>query len=72
MTRTYLAPEEGSCCPVPEDPTKERWEAAKKVLLEVHCDFPWVDPASHWNAVGAILTGIFRRLSPVRCHAGCW
>jgi hypothetical protein len=70
MTRTYLAPEEGFVLPpVPEDPTKEEVEAAKKVLLEVHCDFPWVDPASHWNAVGAILTGIFRPIiaGPVPC-----
>jgi len=29
------------------------------MLLEVHCDFPWVDLASHWNAVGAILHGHF-------------
>ncbi len=69
-TRTYLAPEPGFVLDeVPMDPTPEEVEAAKKVLLEVHCDFPWVDPASHWNAVGAILTGIFRPVivGPVPC-----
>lgn len=70
VTRTYFAPEPGfSLAPVPEDPTSDDIEAAKSLLLEVHCDFPWVDSASHWNAVGAILTGIFRPIiaGPVPC-----
>lgn len=70
VTRTYFAPEPGfSLAPVPEDPTSDDVEAAKSLLLEVHCDFPWVDEASRWNAVGAILTGIFRPIiaGPVPC-----
>ena len=70
VSRTYLAPEEGFVLTgVPDDPTSEDIEAAKAILLEVHCDFPWVDEASRWNAVGAILTGIFRPIisGPVPC-----
>ena len=70
VTCTYLAPEPGFVLgEVPDDPTPEDVEAAKAVLLEIHCDFPWVDSASRWNAVGAILTGIFRPIiaGPVPC-----
>jgi hypothetical protein len=70
VTCMYLAPEPGFVLgEVPDDPTPEDVEAAKAVLLEIYCDFPWVDPASRWNAVGAILTGIFRPIiaGPVPC-----
>lgn len=70
LTRTYFAPEEGFVLGhVPDDPTLADIGAAKDLLLEIYCDFPWIDDASRWNAVGALMTGVLRPIiaGPVPC-----
>ena len=71
LTRMYLLPEPGFVlAPVPASPTSEDIEAAKALLLEPFWDFPFVDEASRWNAVGALLTGVFRPIIEGPCP--CW
>ncbi len=71
VTRMYLMPEPGfMLAPVPDDPTHDEVEAAKDLILEIFWDFPFVDEASRWNAVGAFLTGVFRPIIDGPCP--CW
>uniref|UniRef100_UPI0031BA5BBF hypothetical protein n=1 Tax=Methanoculleus sp. UBA312 TaxID=1915499 RepID=UPI0031BA5BBF len=71
LTRMYLLPEPGFVlAPVPASPTSEDIEAAKALLLEPFWDFPFVDEASRWNAVGALMTGVFRPIIEGPCP--CW
>jgi hypothetical protein len=71
VTRMYLLPEPGFVlAPVPASPTPADVEAAKALLLEMFWDFPFVDEASRWNAVGAFLTGVFRPIIDGPCP--CW
>jgi len=52
-TSMYFMPEPGfDLAPVPADPTAADIAAAKEMILEMFWDFPFVDEASRWNAVG--------------------
>ncbi|HOC85121.1 MAG TPA: hypothetical protein PKJ67_10975, partial [Methanoculleus sp.] len=71
VTRMYLLPEPGFVlAPVPANPTAADIAAAKEMILEIFWDFPFVDEASRWNAVGAFLTGVFRPIIDGPCP--CW
>ena len=71
VTRMFLLSEEGFVlAPVPATPTPADLEAAKATILEMFWDFPFVDEASRWNAVGAFLTGVFRPIIKGPCP--CW
>jgi len=48
--------------PIPENPTDSEVRAATELVLEVICNFPFVDEASHANAVGALMIPILRPL----------
>lgn len=70
-SRFYFAPEAGFVLgEVSEDPTSEEVQTAKAVLAEVFIDFPFVDEASRWNAVGEMVTVIVRPMIPGPCP--CW
>ncbi len=70
-SRFYFAPEAGFVlAEVPENPTSEEVQIAKAVLAEVFIDFPFVDEASRWNAVGEMVTVIVRPMIPGPCP--CW
>ena len=45
---------------IPERPNVAELEAAKNLLLEVVCDFPFDSPASKTNCLATLLTPIFR------------
>lgn len=70
-TSMYFMPEPGFVlAPVPANPTAADIAAAKEMILEMFWDFPFVDEASRWNAVGAFLTGVFRPIIDGPCP--CW
>jgi hypothetical protein len=70
-TSMYFMPEPGFVlAPVPANPTAADIAAAKEMILEMFWDFPFVDEASRWNAVGAFLTGVFRPIIEGPCP--CW
>lgn len=71
VTQMYLLPEPGFVlAPVPANPTAADIASAKEMILEMFWDFPFVDEASRWNAVGAFLTGVFRPIIDGPCP--CW
>jgi len=47
---------------VPDEPTQEDVDAAKKVIAEIICDFPFVDGSSRINFIAALITPIVRDL----------
>ena len=62
-TDLYYAPTPGLVVsPIPENPTDSEVRTAIELLLEVICDFPFVDEASHANAVGELMVAILRPL----------
>jgi hypothetical protein len=70
-TKMYYMPEPGfRLAPVPDRPTEEDIAAAKRLILEIFADFPFVDEASRWNVVGAFLTGVLRPIIEGPCP--CW
>jgi len=71
VTLMYFMPEPGFVlATVPADPTAADIAAAKEMILEMFLDFPFIDEASRWNAVGAFLTGVFRPVISGPCP--CW
>lgn len=62
-TRLYAA-FEPIALDVPEHPTQTQVEAARDLLLELVCDFPFVDQASRANALAALLTMPLRPMFP--------
>lgn len=62
-THLYYAPAPHLVVPpIPENPTASEVSVATNLVLEVICDFPFVDEASHANAVGALMVTILRPL----------
>jgi len=47
---------------VPDNPTQEDIDAAKKIIAEIICDFPFVDNACRINAIAAMITPVVRNL----------
>jgi len=64
VTRTLYAPEDGfSLGPVPEEPTDEDIRSAVETILEMFCDFPFVQDehdANRANAIAALITAVVR------------
>ena len=57
LTRTYYKPHgKLDCFDVPPRPTADDIDAARELILEVFCNFPFVDTASKANALGLFIT----------------
>lgn len=60
---TYLMPRKGLVIPdVPESPTPEDVQAAKNLILEMICQFPFVEEADRSHAVGLLILPFVRDL----------
>ena len=60
-TGLYYAPAPGLSIPrVPATPTADQVAAARDLLHEVFCDFPFVDEASKANTIACLVTAVIR------------
>jgi len=65
VTGLYYSPTEkfkNSAFTVPENPTQDDIDAAKKIIAEIICDFPFVDNASRINSIATMIAPVVRSL----------
>jgi hypothetical protein len=61
----YYAPQPGFNVPtIPENPTAEDIERARRWIEEILCDFPFKDESSRTNFIALLLTPLVRELVP--------